>query len=149
MNAPQRLLLIAAALLTTGSSALQDRPLAMAPDDASISWSPCPPVFAPGCELAVLQGDPQRPNADLLLRVPAGFALPAHTHTSAERMVLLNGRLTVKYLTAPETTLVPGAYAYGPAGEPHRATCIGDETCVLFIAFEDPVDALPYAGALD
>lgn len=148
MNAPQGILL-AAALLGPGSPALQERPITVAPDDPSIRWSPCPPVFAAGCELAVLQGDPAQPNADLVLRVPAGFALPAHTHTSAERMILLSGRLTVKYLGTPETTLAAGSYAYGPAGAPHRATCVGDETCVLFIAFEAPVDAMPYAGALD
>ena len=149
MTASRRFLLIATALLTTGWSAPQERPLAVAPDDATIRWSPCPPIFARGCEMTVLHGDPGRPNADVLLRVPAGFTIAAHTHTSAERMILVAGRLTVKYLDAPETTLAAGSYAYGPAGTPHRATCVGDEACVLFIAFEGPVDAHPYAGPLD
>lgn len=149
MNALQRYLLISAALLATGSSATPERPLTVAPDDAAVRWSPCPPIFAGGCELAVLHGDPGQPNADVFLRVPAGVALPAHTHSSAERMVLAAGRMTVKYRDAPETILRAGSYAYGPAGAPHRAACVGDEACVLFIAFEGPVDALPYAGSLD
>lgn len=150
MNAPQRCLLIAAGLLATGSAApTRELPLAVAPDDPAVRWSPCPPIFAQGCELTVLHGDPGQPNADVFLRVPAGMALPAHTHSSAERMVLASGRMTVKYSGAEETTLTAGSYAYGPAGAPHRAACVSQEACVLFIAFEGPVDALPHAERLD
>jgi len=39
--------------------------------------------------------------------------------------------------------LEPGTYAYGPAGLPHTARCQADEACVLFIASEEPVDAMP------
>ena len=38
--------------------------------------------------------------------------------------------------------LKPGMYAYGPAKTAHRATCAGSAACVLFIAFESPVDAV-------
>jgi uncharacterized RmlC-like cupin family protein len=33
-----------------------------------------------------------------------------------------------------------GTYAYGPAGAPHTGECLSKEPCVLFIAFEGPVD---------
>jgi hypothetical protein len=32
-------------------------------------------------------------------------------------------------------------YAYGPAKAVHRGRCVSAEACVLFIAFEGPVDA--------
>ncbi|MGH8197708.1 MAG: cupin, partial [Steroidobacteraceae bacterium] len=33
--------------------------------------------------------------------------------------------------------------AYGPAKLPHSAYCLKGAACVLFIAFEAPVDAVP------
>lgn len=109
--------------------------------NSALQWGPCPPIFPKGCQIAVLNGDPSRPNADVFLRVPGGYTIPAHSHTSAERMILVEGRLAVRYQGAPKTELTPGAYAYGPAGLPHEATCAGDKPCTLFIAFEGPVDA--------
>lgn len=134
----------------TGAVAVESGPpLSILATDASLAWGGCPPIFPDGCQIGVLHGDPAEPNADIFLRVPAGLGLPAHTHTSAERMILVSGELNVKYLGSPSATLVAGQYAYGPAGLPHQATCVSDETCTLFIAFEGPVDALEYAGSVD
>lgn len=36
-----------------------------------------------------------------------------------------------------------GMYAYGPAKLPHKAYCASGAPCVLFIAFESAVDAVP------
>ena len=41
--------------------------------------------------------------------------------------------------------LTPGTYAYGPAGKPHGGVCASAVPCVLFIAFESPLDAVPIA----
>jgi len=146
--------LAVAALAVASACASSDAPTATSTPlahsvDSDLPWGPCPPIFPEGCQIGVLQGDPAAPNADVFLRVPAGLGLPAHTHTSAERMILVSGELRVKYLGAPAVTLQPGHYAYGPAGLPHGATCISSETCTLFIAFEGPVDALAYAGPVD
>ena len=123
-----------------------EAPVVRTAADTSLQWAPCPDLFPQGCELAILHGDPAKPNADALLRVPAGYAIPLHTHSSAERMMLVSGRLEVQYQGSPASMLVPGTYAYGPANLPHRATCLAAEACVLFIAFERPVDALPSGG---
>ena len=136
-------------VLLAGPAQAQERPLAMAYDSPAISWSPCPSVFPEGCELAVLRGDPAQPGADVLLRVAPGQTLPDHSHTSAERMMLASGRLTVKYRGAAEATLTPGTYAFGPAGLAHRATCVSAEPCVLFIAFDGAVDASVAEGGVD
>jgi len=96
-----------------------------------------------GCGLAVLHGDPAKPNADVFLKVPGNAVLAEHWHTSAERMVLVAGELHVTYRGQPKTVLTPGMYAYGPAKLPHSASCVGSTPCVLFIAFESAVDAVP------
>lgn len=115
---------------------------------SKLTWGPCPPIFPTGCQIAVLNGDPSKANADVFLRVPGGYTIPAHSHTSAERMVLVEGRLTVTYKGAAAARLTPGVYAYGPASLPHEAKCAGSKPCTLFIAFEGPVDANLYAGSL-
>ena len=125
-----------------------EAPLAIKATSPAVKWGPCPPVFAKGCEIAVLHGDPSKPNADVLLRVPGGFSLPAHRHTSAERMILVSGQLRVRYQGSAPQVLTAGNYAYGPAGLPHEARCLSGERCTLFIAFEGPVDAEPVAGRI-
>lgn len=120
--------------------------LAFKARDAQLKWGPCPPFIGQGCEIAVLHGDPAKPNADIFFRVPGNFAIPHHWHTSAERMVLVSGELQVTYDGQPTATLTPGMYAYGPPRLPHEAFCARGEPCVLFIAFEGPIDAIPTAS---
>jgi quercetin dioxygenase-like cupin family protein len=120
-----------------------ERALSRRAGDADLPWGPCPAFFPAGCQIAVLHGDPTKPNADVFFRVPPRYDLPAHWHTSPERMVLVSGELHVTYDGQEPTVLKPGSYAYGPAKAVHRGRCVSDEPCVLFIAFEGPVDAIP------
>lgn len=141
----------AAAALASASISPQtggSGPLAIAASDSKLQWGPCPPIFKGQCSIAVLHGDPAKPNADIFLRVGGGTKLTPHRHTSAERMVLVSGRLRVDYEGAPPAMLAVGDYAYGPAGLPHKASCVGRKTCTLFIAFEGPVDAVAFEGPL-
>ena len=116
--------------------------VASAHADAGLQWGPCPEFMPQGCGIAVLHGDPSKNNADVFFKVPGGAVIPMHWHTSAERMVLVSGRLTVTYEGEKATVLEPGTYAYGPPKKPHEATCAKGAPCVLFIAFESPVDAV-------
>ena len=136
---------IATALLILASShaTTAEPALAFSFNDPRLKWGPCPDFIPKGCEIAVLHGDPAKDNADILFKVPPNFTIPKHMHTSAERMVLLSGKLRVTYDGQPTTMLKPGMYAYGPAGLPHEAVCAARDPCVLFIAFEAPVDAIP------
>jgi hypothetical protein len=117
--------------------------LARTISDPSLKWSACPPFLPVGCSLAVLHGDPAQPNADIFLKLPGKSTVIEHTHTSAERMVLILGELHVTYGSQPTSVLRPGTYAYGPAKMPHKATCASSTPCVLFIAFESAVDGAP------
>lgn len=131
------------------AQAAAQSPLAIRASDPGLKWGSCPPIFSGDCAIAVLHGDPAKPNADVFLRIGAGTAMPTHSHTSAERMILVKGKLRVHYRGAAAAILAPGHYAYGPAGLAHSATCLGKQRCILFIAFEGPVDALPEADPLD
>lgn len=135
------------ALLLSASFAVvpafaQELPLARTVGDTALKWGGCPDFMPKGCEIAVLHGDPAKSNADVFFRVPANAVIPRHWHTSSERMVLVAGELRVTYDGQEAAVLKPGAYAYGPARLPHQAVCAGAGPCVLFIAFESPVDAV-------
>lgn len=145
------LLAASAASAQTPGQAAADTPMppvapVWTPQDAGLQWGSCPPFMPEGCAIAVLHGDPAQPNADVFLKVPGGAVIPRHRHTSAERMVLVSGEMRVTYDGQQETVLRAGSYAYGPANLPHLATCATGEACVLFIAFESPVDAMPGAA---
>ena len=119
-----------------------ERALAITPQDAGLQWGACPPFIPEGCQIAVLHGDPAKPNADVFFKVPGNFRIPLHWHSSAERMVLISGVMHVTYEGQDTAVLKPGSYAYGPARLPHDAYCEKGDPCILFIAFESPVDAI-------
>lgn len=112
-------------------------------DSPGLQWGACPDFMPDGCAISVLHGDPAKPGADVFFKLPAGLAVPSHRHTSAERMVLVAGRMEVVYEGQEPVLVEAGTYAYGPPQLAHHATCVSDEDCVLFIAFDAPVDAIP------
>ncbi len=124
----------------------EEKALTRTANDAQLIWGPCPPFMPAGCGISVLHGDPAKDNVDVFLKVPAKSTLPLHWHTSAERMVLVAGELHVTYDGQETAVLTSGTYAYGPAKRPHNAVCASTVPCVLFIAFESPLDAVPFGS---
>lgn len=114
--------------------------------DPQLKWNPCPPIFPKGCEVTVLHGDPANGRSDVFLRTPANYRFPWHWHTSPEHMILVSGVLHVTYEGQKPSVLRAGSYAYGPAKANHEARCANAGPCVLFIAFESPIDAVLTVG---
>lgn len=112
-------------------------------EDEELKWGPAPAFLPQGTQLSILHGDPKKRNADAFLQVPAKAVIPKHWHTSAERMVLVAGEMHVTYEGQDKFIMKPGNYAYGPAKLRHEANCVSETPCVLFIAFEAPIDAFP------
>lgn len=111
--------------------------------DEDLQWEPCPPFMPEGCSIAVLHGDSVKRNLDVFFKVPANSDIPNHWHHSAERMILISGELHVTYKGENTQIMKAGSYAYGPSTKPHIAKCVNSGPCVLFIAFEEPLDAFP------
>ena len=118
-----------------------EQALTQSADDAQIKWELCPPFLPVGCAMAVLHGDPAEDNLDVFFKVPGKSTIPLHWHNSPERMVLVAGKLQLTYDVQKTAVLDPGTYAYGPAKRPHKGYCASVVPCVLFIAFESPLDA--------
>ena len=135
-----RMLQMGGLLAISSLAVAQEQALAFNAQSPDLKWGACPAPLPKGCTLAVLHGDPAKPNADVFLKVPGRSTIPLHTHTSAERMILVAGSMNVTYEGQKKTALQPGSYAYGPANKPHSAVCVSRKPCVLFIAFESAVD---------
>ncbi len=109
-----------------------------------LNWADCPPLMPAGCKIAILNGALGEPNIDIFFKVPPNYDIPNHYHTSPERMVLVSGELHVTYEGEKTTVMKEGTYAYGPSEKPHVAKCQGGDPCIIFIAFEEPLDAFPF-----
>jgi quercetin dioxygenase-like cupin family protein len=108
--------------------------------DPKIAWGPCPEIMPAGCQIAQLHSNPSKPNADIFLKLPAKASFAKHVHSSAERMILLSGEMHVTFEGQTPAVVKAGSYMYGPALRPHSGACASAEPCLLFIAFEEPVD---------
>ena len=137
------LLFMCLGFLSLSSIAAEDKALVISHNDDSLQWGPCPDFIPEGCEIAILQGDPAGNNLDIFFKVPGGFHIPYHKHTSQERMVLVSGTLDVTYDNHEMTSINTGEYAFGPAQLPHSAYCHEGDDCVLYIGFVAPLDAIP------
>lgn len=107
----------------------------------NLEWVNCPEFMPESCRIAVLQGNPAEPGADVFFKLQGNTSVLNHWHHSAERMVLVSGEMTVNYEGQQPAVIKKGEYAYGPPELPHTASCESDEPCVLFIAWNEPVDA--------
>jgi quercetin dioxygenase-like cupin family protein len=95
------LMLLASASVCEGAQQeeiLPEGTLQHAVVSAEVPWGPCPETLPAGCEIAVLEGNPQTPELfTVRFRVDGEFVLPAHTHPSQERVTVLSGRLSVAF----------------------------------------------------
>lgn len=107
-----------------------------------LKWLPAPDFF-PDCSFTILHGDIAKPNLDFFFKIEPNTDVVNHTHNSPERMILISGDLEVQYEGEKPVVLKAGTYAYGPSGKPHKAKCLDNGPCVLFVAMVDPFDAVP------
>lgn len=133
---------LAATVALAQSETLKELPPTWAPGDSKLKWGGCPEGLPKGCQLAVLNGDPAKPGADVFLKLPAKSKVPPHKHTSVERIVIVEGDVSITYDGLKPVTFKRGTYHYGTAGAVHEASCISAQPCVLFISFEQPVDLI-------
>ena len=101
---------------------------------SDLKWADLDPVGAPGVKIVDLWGDHTKGAFGAYLKLPAGFAVPLHTHTHAMKVAFLSGT----YIQAPEgkaeVRLGPGAYMMQPGGNyRHTTSCDKASECVLFV----------------
>jgi quercetin dioxygenase-like cupin family protein len=97
----------------------------------ALKWGAAPPVFEPGAQMAVLQGDPSKAGEEFTvrLRMPNGYRIAPHTHPTAENITVIEGTFLVGMGSTADhakmLTLPRGAFASAPAQHPHYAEARG------------------------
>src|SRR5215467_14497131 len=104
----------ACVMLMAGLSLSQSGSKAVIANYAAAKWVH-EPNDPPGSESVTLREDPQTGALELLVRYSAGHVFRPHWHTANERMVLIEGRMSLRQGDAPETILEPGGFAFLPA----------------------------------
>ena len=118
------------------------QPVFMSPSD--LKWTDLDPKGAPGVKVANLWGDHAKGAFGAFFKLPAGFAVPLHTHTHAMKVVFLSGT----YIQAPEgkaeVRLGPGSYMMQPGGNyRHTTSCDKASECLFFVESNGAFDLKP------
>lgn len=111
---------------------------------ADLQWTDLDPTGAPGVKIAVLWGDPTKGTFGAYFKLPAGFAVPLHTHTNVMRVAFLSGTYIQAPEGKPEVRLGPGSYMMQPGGNyRHTTSCDKASECLLFVAGSGSFDLKP------
>ena len=109
-------------------------------------WSPAPPLLPKGAEIAVLDGDPTKPELYAVrLKVPAHYAIPAHSHPTDEHVVVTSGALVfgmgdvLDKHSNYNTKLTVGGFVDASANVNHFAFTRDEETTIVLYG-EGPVE---------
>jgi anti-sigma factor ChrR (cupin superfamily) len=88
-----------------------------------------------GSESVILREDAQTGALELFARYPAGHVFAPHWHSVNERMVLVEGRMSVN-----NTTLEPGGFAYLPAKQVQTMSCVSTSRCAFYVSWDGHLD---------
>jgi len=89
----------------------------------------------PGSEGVLLRADPTSGGMDLLVRFPGGHVIAPHFHDSNERIVVVEGELTLRQ-DSGETRIKSGGYAFLPAREIQRLSCSSQTRCTFYLSWD-------------
>jgi len=98
-----------------------------------LKWADLDPTGAPGVKIADLWGDHAKGAYGAFFRLPAGFAVPLHTHTYDIKVVIVSGTYIPGPEGKPEFRIGPGSYFMQPGGNyRHTTSCDAASDCVFF-----------------
>jgi quercetin dioxygenase-like cupin family protein len=93
----------------------------------------------PGTEYHVIYEEPKTHAVELLVRMPKGYALPAHLHTFDESIYVIKGKVVLGF-GAETRTIAAGGYAVIPAGIAFSMKAEGFGGVQMIAAFNGPFD---------
>jgi quercetin dioxygenase-like cupin family protein len=108
---------------------------------AEAQWGEGPASLPAGAQMVILDGHPGKTGPfTIRLKMPAGYKIPPHTHTVAERITVISGAVHLgigeKFNKDSGRRLTAGDFAVLPPGVPHYAWSTAE--AVLQIHSEGP-----------
>lgn len=96
----------------------------------ALAWGPAPAVFPAGARMAVLQGDPSKPEwFTVRLDLPNGYRVPPHFHPTDELLTIISGTFLLgmgdKLDEAKATVMPTGGFGTVAANMHHYAIARG------------------------
>jgi quercetin dioxygenase-like cupin family protein len=96
----------------------------------ALAWGPAPPVFPAGAKMAVLQGDPSKPEwFTVRLELPSGYRVQPHFHPTEELLTIISGTFLLgmgdTLDAARASVLATGAFGTVAANMHHYAIARG------------------------
>jgi len=114
---------------------------------ADLKWTDLDPKGAPGVKIADLWGDHSKGAFGAMIKFPAGFSAPLHTHTHDMKLVIVSGTFVQAPEGKPEFRLSAGSYLMQPGGNyRHTTSCSKDAECVFFAEGTGAFDLKPAAA---
>jgi quercetin dioxygenase-like cupin family protein len=109
-------------------------------DVGKVEWQPLKAEGLPaGIEIAALRGDLAKGGGEVLLRLPANYTVPNHSHTSDELYVWLKGAFAYVAADGEAVEIAGPAYISLPGNTPHALKC-HNEPCVFYVRYGRPFD---------
>jgi len=112
---------------------------------AAVDWK-ASGSLPPGAEYHLIYEDPMTHAVQTLVRFPKGYALPPHSHSTDETIVVLKGKLVLD-LGGKSETLSAGGYAMLPAGTVFAIKTAGFGGVDFLASFNGPFDMKTPAAA--
>ena len=138
-----------AALHAFEGNATDTQPLAFGSDQriidlGKVHWAPLQAEgVKPGTQIAVLRGNLKSGPVELLVRLPANYTFPVHSHTSDETYVWISGKFS--YIAEDGTAVkLPGqTFISLPGNVPHGLAC-GSRLCIFYVRYSQTFDMKTY-----
>ena len=136
-------LVVIASFLAAGAAQAQGAATAVAWPAADMKWTPMVDG-PPGAQAVTLWGDMTKGAYGAMLKFPAGFSTPLHTHTSEMKLVVVSGTWIHTPEGKPSIRLGPGSYLLQPGGNyRHTTACDKASECLIFSESGGKFDLLP------
>ena len=134
------LLLLAGILFSSQSALAVENTQSAIADSSTLTWKPLAGI-PEGAEVAVLSGNPATSASEVMIRLPAGYLFPHHSHSSREILFWSEGEFTYIADDGSKQTLAPDSYLNLPSGTKHSVVC-GQEPCLVYARYDEPFDLL-------
>ena len=95
-----------------------------------------------GSESVLVRQDSTNGGMDLLVRFPSGHVIPPHWHESNERIMVVEGQLTLRQ-DSGDARLDAGGFAFLPAHEVQRLSCTSKTRCTFYLSWDGKFQSHP------
>ncbi|GKS70066.1 hypothetical protein W03_20700 [Nitrosomonas sp. PY1] len=109
-------------------------------DFSRLTWKSMKSDQVPeGAEIAILRGDFKTEPTEAVVRLPANYTFPAHSHPITETYVWIQGDFS--YVNADGNTVDMKAPTFIslPENVPHALIC-KDQPCMFYVRYEKPFE---------